>query len=210
MPFNDILPAQCTHPALQTLALVVHGMQDPPVFPLRVFFTALHLPALRTLTLSVPGTRAWTEGRALSELYIALASTPGITKLVLEADTDAAPRLSTPASDAAEPVWVRAPHLAHVQLSLPKEAMPRRARCTQVFAFVRRVFTEHTWLDLRHAACPIRTVTISNAGRFFWKPKYKRASVAEAALVPHVSLGFTQETMWSVAQDVLKEWGSRM
>ncbi|KAF8149763.1 hypothetical protein BJ912DRAFT_1121803 [Pholiota molesta] len=124
-------PPRCTLPALTTLSIVICStLERSAIFPLSAMFTALHLPAVRTLALSAPGAKVWEDSRALRELYAVLASTPAVTQLALEDPLDIvavalsfarldAPPTALPTLPAVEPIWQHAPALARLHLALP-------------------------------------------------------------------------------------------
>ncbi|KAF8182692.1 hypothetical protein BJ912DRAFT_1061569 [Pholiota molesta] len=211
-------PPQCTLLELTTLTVAVRGRHEPDsVFPLSSLFTALHLPALRTLALSPPGANAWEDHRALRELYTVLRSTPAVTTLALEDttlsfDVRALPA-HIPALPGVEPIWAHAPALAHLTLALPVASSRHRERRDAALAlFVRHVFSaESGWLDLQNPGCPIRAVTLSNGGQFHRVCDSVMASVREhAAKAPNVAFGITSDSAGTAAVDMRKEWGSRM
>ncbi|KAF8175561.1 hypothetical protein BJ912DRAFT_1147064 [Pholiota molesta] len=208
-------PPQCTLLELTTLTVAVRGRHEPDsVFPLSSLFTALHLPALRTLALSPPGARAWEDPRALRELYTVLRSTPAVTTLALEDttlsfDVRALPT-AIPALPGVEPIWAHAPALAHLTLALPVASSRHRERRDAALAlFVRHVFSADSgWLDLRNPGCPIRAVTLSNGGQFHRVCDSVMASVREnAAKAPNVAFGITSDSAGTAAVDMRKEWG---
>jgi hypothetical protein len=115
VPLDDSLPAECckcTLPDLQDALgrRVRHGewarLPAPPALRGPPSARPAHARALRA------GAIAWTEGLALAELYAVLASTPGITTLVLKEQNAGVRPDPPPALHAAETVWAHAPHLA--------------------------------------------------------------------------------------------------
>ncbi|KAF8166690.1 hypothetical protein BJ912DRAFT_235077 [Pholiota molesta] len=161
-------PTPCTLGELSTLFITVDQMNDNSEleYPFGMLFAALHLPALRDLSLS--SGEAWYDHRALDHIYPVLASAPAITTLtlgpsLLSLQNDEDYRMHTlPLIKDAEPIWRRAPHLVHLRLvgmgtfgRFQRHAEERR------HALVRNLFhRDSRWLDLNDAACPIRGVTI--------------------------------------------------
>jgi hypothetical protein len=165
-------PPQCTLSQLTTLCVSVNRIRPALSFPypLRRLVTDLHMPSLRTLSLSSPGP-SWTNHRGYTNLYGALNATPSVTKLALggnflalHSDDTAAVLSAVPD---VEPVWRRAPQLAHLQLDRPvTDDMSTEDADAALERFVRNVCAaDGGWLDLRNGACPIRSITIRDTAK---------------------------------------------
>ncbi|KAF8175347.1 hypothetical protein BJ912DRAFT_1064367 [Pholiota molesta] len=128
---------QCTHLQLTTLVVVIEGSQGRN--PLDLMFHNLHLPALRILTLSSPGT---TRQDLTLERRFLPASIEGIA-----------------------PVWNRAPLLVHLQLDFPFTlAMNKAMEEETLDNFVRNIFSSNNaWLDLQNPEFSIQSITINHA-----------------------------------------------
>ncbi|KAF8166685.1 hypothetical protein BJ912DRAFT_235012 [Pholiota molesta] len=161
-------PTPCTLAQLSTLSISIDITYDNSAleFPLGMLFAALHLPALHDLSLS--SGEAWYDHRALDHIYPVLDSAPAIATLtlgpsLLSLQNDEDYRKHTlPLIKDAEPVWRRAPHLAHLRL-VAMGTFGRFQRHAEGHrdVLVRNLFhRDSRWLDLNDAACPIRGVTI--------------------------------------------------
>jgi hypothetical protein len=114
-----------------------------------------------------------------------------------------------PALPGAEPIWAHAPALAHLQLALPVATSRYREEREDALApFVRHIFSaESAWLDLRHPACPIYAVTISNWGKFHGIRDLTMSRIREdAGKAPEVAFEITSEWAGQVAADARKGW----
>jgi hypothetical protein len=166
-------PAKCTLPSLSTLSIATSCIEEdsPRPSPLSILFTELHLPILRTLSLSTDE-EVWNDHRALPELYTVLHSTPAVTTLTLgptflsleAADYAAAP---LPALGGIEPVWRRAPCLAHLRLEVTDTRTESDAEVADARGtLVRNLFLgDNPWLALDSPACGIRELTIVDKTR---------------------------------------------
>ncbi|KAF8171535.1 hypothetical protein BJ912DRAFT_119495 [Pholiota molesta] len=157
-------------PRLSTFCVAFRDAdEDAPGFVFSVLFTNLHLPAVRTLSLSWVISDGWYNHDTTTALYTILKCTPAVTTLALAEDfLDLAAPGSLPVDIAArghvDPVWTHVPHLVHLQLEVPQEGTRERSEEDieeGLDVFVRdTLFSDGSWLDLRSPACPIRTVTI--------------------------------------------------
>jgi hypothetical protein len=152
------------------LSVVVDSERpDHPEFLLSLLFTGLHLPSLRTLSLSSPGAQSWKDCRAITELYNVLKSAPGVTKLALEGDFLSFFVYSTPAllGEDVGPVWNHAAQLTYLQLDVPHTASIGTMEAKELILdyFVSNILSpKNKWLDLQNPSCPIRTFAIRSSG----------------------------------------------
>ncbi|KAF8183179.1 hypothetical protein BJ912DRAFT_557726 [Pholiota molesta] len=206
---------QCILPELATLSISLHHtVRVPFLVPLSILFTGLHLPSLRTLSLSAPDAKVWENRHALLAVYTVLGAAPAVTKLALEY-TRSFNHTDTPAiaiPPTIKPIWARATELAHLQLALPPTFMGTEERDEVLRLFVRHIFSAASvWLDLRNPACPIRANTISDSGSALPISDLTMASVRESAgEAPEVAFEITSESARQAAADVRKEWGARI
>ncbi|KAF8166524.1 hypothetical protein BJ912DRAFT_235337 [Pholiota molesta] len=162
-------PTPCTLAQLSTFSIAIRRMHAIPEleFSFGMIFAALHLPALRDLSLS--SKEAWYDHRALSHISSALDAARAITTLTLgpsflALDYDEEYIIRTlPLIKDMEPLWSRAPYLVHLRLmtlsifSSGSGVLTKLRRDT----LVRNIFHHNNhWLGLHDAACPIRALTI--------------------------------------------------
>jgi hypothetical protein len=162
-------PTPCTLAELSTLFITVDQMNDISElgFSFGMLFAALHLPALRDLSLS--SKEAWYDHRALSHIYSALDAARAITTLTLgpsflalDYDEEYLTR-TLPLINDIEPLWSRAPYLVHLRLMAVSSFGSRFQEITKQRrdTLVRNLFHhDNRWLCLHDVACPIRTLTI--------------------------------------------------
>jgi hypothetical protein len=192
-------PPLCTLRELDTLSVYVSArLARSDVFPLSFLFTNLRIPAVHTLSLSAPGAKAWSDVRALRELYAVLDAAPAVAQLALVDLTSSAPApaiFSPVLKDPVEPLWHHAPALAHLCLTLASaQALRHDIREDFLARFVHALFASDThWLELRHPACPVRAMTINNTG---WSRRISDLMMAcirdSTAVAPQVVLEITQ------------------
>ncbi|KAF9485219.1 hypothetical protein BDN70DRAFT_680604 [Pholiota conissans] len=175
-------PDECTLPHLSTLCVAFRDKDEiAEMLDFSTFFKGLHLPAVRTLSLSWFIAGPCFDRDIIGDLYKVLKCTPAVTTLALaECSFD----IDDPVAGSASPdgakkdrkgleaVWRVVPDLVDLQFVMPQEGTRERTREDveeQVDGFMNEIlFTGGTWLDLRNHACPIRNVTIMDS----WPVRY--------------------------------------
>ncbi|KAF8162002.1 hypothetical protein BJ912DRAFT_1006821 [Pholiota molesta] len=157
-------PPNISLPSLATLTVFLN--EDPnrsTYYPFTVLFRNVHLPALRTLSLS-SWLNTWSTSEAATEISNVLKSAPGVTKLALGSgkkgflyfgDDSGIP---TGIDHRGPPLMWDAPNLAHLHVELPVKNEHDAALLAN--NFITELFLSTCWLDLAHPDSTIQTVTI--------------------------------------------------
>jgi hypothetical protein len=157
-------PPNISLPSLATLTVFLN--EDPnrsTYYPFTILFRNVHLPALRTLSLSSL-LDTWRTSEAATDISNVLKSAPGVTKLALGSgykgflcfgDNSGIP---TGIDYRGPPLMRDAPNLSHLHVELQCENEHDAALLAT--NFITELFLSTCWLDLAHPDNTIRTVTI--------------------------------------------------
>ncbi|KAF9470170.1 hypothetical protein BDN70DRAFT_939967 [Pholiota conissans] len=207
------IPNKCTHHRLATLFVELEDMRELVEFPLLQLFANLHLPVLRTLSLSSHA-ESWSKHLAFTELNAALASAPNITTLELRGDflalgSSRVNMLNIYTLVGAEPIWMSATRLAHLQLEICHNH--QRKPEEKLRNFVTHMFIlENRWLSLAHAECTIRKITIVDR----YLDKMEKFAMERIRLlrgkIQRVDFQITSDSDGKRAQEAWKEWGLKI
>ncbi|KAF8173107.1 hypothetical protein BJ912DRAFT_87840 [Pholiota molesta] len=209
-----------TLPHLSTLHMAIHDSEESwEHVQISSLFTNVHLPAVRTLSLSWDICQPEHICCVAAELSAILKSAPAVTTLVLaEAFLEMAhPALAPVDRDAerhVEPIWVHAAHVAELRLEAP--GCTKRMKMKPLIWDM--LFTEGRWLDLQNMACPVRRVTIADpALGFIVTGDSDDAFMARipirlelAQKAPNITFRFTLQSGTETIEKQMEGWESSM
>ncbi|KAF9473368.1 hypothetical protein BDN70DRAFT_885908 [Pholiota conissans] len=199
----------CTLSHLETLYVGHYEELDRDQFSFSLFFANIHLPALRTLSLSSWAPN-WSNHRVINNLHSVLRSTPNITTLILGEEflalecSDFEERVQL--SAITEPLWRYAPRLMHFRLEL--RSVDDEEALEQLDNNIKNIVDfGNIWLDLDNPACPIRTFTIVSP--LHWTADTDFAPSRERTLrarYPNIEFRLTNESMRFEASKAWETW----
>lgn len=156
-------PPNISLPSLETLTISLNEDPDCSTYPFTVLFRNLHLPALRTLSLS-SWLDTWSDSSAATDISNVLKSAPGIIKLALGSGRrgflcfDNESGIPTGIDHRVPPLMRAAPNLSHLHIEL--QCTNDHDTALLAKGFITKLFLSTRWLDLAHPENTIRTVTI--------------------------------------------------